>query len=367
MAQGFRLTPGRAQSAPPRIETRVIDAQEIRIRKARDEGDSPLSYIYEAGGRIKPIGGRAYRASEIQANSGMGRGDRVQVSPDGLVSATPSNGALNDALAAIQFHSAILEALPLSLGVQYISGDTLGGPNAVDDDGFLITFPRFENDYVIDLDTGVAYYWSGESEDIEADPPWKPVPSPAGLLIGDVSPDDPEAGFAGIFDGQQYYEQPTGALYRWNADLESEEPQPTWEVVNQVLHGVTGNPNDQDGAAIAVRASRAILVNDKNQIWIGDADSGAWSLATGSGGIFTFVIQSAEDLGYPILRADRAYTLTSLNVDAINDDGTVAGPYTNFTLSHAVGTEIAVDQDFIVTLTSTEGQRLRIRGVIGAV
>lgn len=292
-SRGFRLTPGRAQDMGSRVvvEDRVVDAQSRRLKKTLDASRKELNYVYDQAGRIRPIGGRAYPAKAIQTNSGMGRGDPVQVN-QGLVSATPSSSALEEMAATLAYHGNILETLPQSLGVQWITGD----PNEPNSDGFLDFFPRVASDMAVDQETGASYYWN-PNPDSGDDPRWEPVPILAGLKAGIVDPNDSTDGEPGTYEGQTYFDFYSGTLFRWDADADASAPNPSWVPVVQVAQRINGDPNDQGGNSIPIFLDGALAVNTEGQIYVGDISTGAWTKA--GGGVITLA-GSPTDAGTPV-------------------------------------------------------------------
>jgi len=72
-------------------------------------------------------------------------------------------------------------------------------------------------------------------------------------------------------------------------------------------------------------------------------------------------IESAEDKGYILFRSEIPYRVIDVRVETLNDDGTVSGTYADATPNYAVGEKLPIETNFIVTLTGTSGERLRIQ------
>lgn len=207
------------------VTQRVLEAQSRRVEaQVASNAQEPL-VTWAGDGRIKPVGANnSYRPRGVQANTGLGKGDPVQLN-GGLVSATPSNGGNSTELQSqIKAQAETLAKIAKNLPGQIGEGD----PNTEATPGTKDVLPRY--------------------------------------------PDD------------TYYDESSGTLFVWDSDQESDPADPRWVPRHQLFQGFTGDPNDQSGSAVPVYLDGAIAVSG-NKIYIGSVANGWSEFSSGGGGV----------------------------------------------------------------------------------
>lgn len=205
------------------VTQRVIEAQSRRIEAQLEAAAKSPYTLWDGNGKIKQVGGNApYRPQQVQANSGLGKGDPVQDN-GGLVSATPRAGDTTELQAQIRQQAETLTTVAKALGGQFGEGD----PNSADPNNadLLLARPRYP------LDT--------------------------------------------------YYDEASGTLFKWNDDSANNFANSQWVAFQQLYQGFSGDPGDQGGSAIPVYVDGAIAINDDGDIYTGAVTGDGWTAAGG--------------------------------------------------------------------------------------
>ena len=237
------------------VTQRVLEAQSRRVEaQVTSNAQEPL-VTWDGDGRIKPVGANdSYRPRGVQANTGLGKGDPVQLN-GGLVSATPSNGGNSTELQSqIKAQAETLVKIAKNLPGQIGEGD----PNTETTPGTKDVLPRY--------------------------------------------PDD------------TYYDESSGTLFVWDSDQESDPADPRWVPRHQLFQGFTGDPNNQGGSAIPVYLDGAIAATSSGTIYTGDSATGDWTLASGTEIEDMDLITDAGDGSYQIITSSsHRYTVEGID------------------------------------------------------
>lgn len=240
------------------FESRVRSDVKIRVTRRRPK--------YNTDGRITRPGGTPERTRGNLANTGQRAGQTVSESGgEVLGQARAGNGRVVAELKALQKQ---IIAITDSVPTRIIEGD----PNSQNPE----LLPQYLDDIAYSRDTGVWYRWDTDEDAEEPAPQWVELFA-TGLRTGEGDPNDVanDPPILGFHESDFYFDQESGTLFRWNADLSSDPPSPQWEPLQQLLQGFTGDPNDQGGSAIPIYVDGAIAIRDDGTKFHGSI-GGSW-------------------------------------------------------------------------------------------
>lgn len=252
----------RQQQIKQLIQTR----QNAITLRDRQNARRPLAARYNEDGTITRSGGTPERVRGRLANTSQSAGQRVPL-VDGRVLGRSRAGteAVETAISRIDD---ILVNLADSIPLRINQGDPNSASPAI--------LPEYVEDLVYDAVNGILYVWDTDEDGDPPDPRWVPL-FHAGVRNGAAAPIPSEANLTGEYDGQIYLSIDTGSSWRWDADLSSDPPAPSWVPIQQLWQGFTGTPS------VSVYIDGAIAINNANQIYTGTT-AGGWAEFSGGGG-----------------------------------------------------------------------------------
>jgi hypothetical protein len=148
------------------------------------------------------------------------------------------------------------------------------------------------------------------------------------------------------YDADVFYDTDSGTFWRWFSDSESDPAEPEWVVVNQLLQGFTGDPNDQGGSPIPVYVDGAKAIRDDGTEFTGAITGDTW---TGEISDFNGVFGATEDGTYTLI----TNSTKALKVLAVTTSGAAT-----LTLSPTVGNTISAGGTLTGTVGSADGNPL---------
>jgi hypothetical protein len=148
------------------------------------------------------------------------------------------------------------------------------------------------------------------------------------------------------YDADTFYDTDSGTFWRWFSDSESDPALPEWVVINQLLQGFTGDPNDQGGSPIPVYVDGAKAIRDDGTEFTGAVSGDTW---TGEISDFNGVFGATEDGTYTLI----TNSTKALKVLAVTTSGAAT-----LTLNPTVGNTISAGGTLTGTVGSADGNPL---------
>lgn len=285
------------------VTQQVIEAQSRRIEAQLAANAKEPLVVWDGDGRVKPVGANSgYRPRGVQANSGLGKGDPVQLN-GGLVSATPSAGNTAELSATLKGQAEQLAKLAKNLAGQSGAGD----PNNETVAGIKDVLPRYPKDTFFDKDSGTLFEWDDDAANSYAAPKWVPLYQ---IFQGAFSA--PDSGNADALAATVYVD---GAI-AINADGQiylGETTTPGWTML--AGGGVLSLTTDPTTAGTPVQ-DNLLVINKTNgdQYYADDSSPQVWVKQPSGGGGFDGIVFYHDALNVSVSFGQ--FALSTLNLSS---------------------------------------------------
>ncbi|MEM9116955.1 MAG: hypothetical protein AAGD09_03625 [Cyanobacteria bacterium P01_F01_bin.56] len=165
---------------------------------------------------------------------------------------------------------------------------------------------------------------------------------PTRIINGNPNAQDPE--LLPQYLDDLVYDQASGTLFYWWADLEGDPPNPQWIPLRQLFQSFTGDPNNQSGSAIPIYIDGALAIRNDRTKFVGII-GGLWQGETEE--IRGYI--PATENGTIELGGTNSY---ALKVVAVRKSGSSAA---TFTTSPGIDSTVAAGSQLTLTTANADG------------